>query len=351
MPDLSDYQQLSLVGLEIDSVGWKGAKLEAKFGAGYGSSAVVAPAGLHTWSLSSGLLPDEEAYGRLIEDLPRFQYYLGFFQEHTTGGRDVFEIEFRGRRYHASFVDAEISAEMLTIDLFSTEGVQVRQRKVPGIQYFEDGSIFDLANQPEVWGWYKADVGWDGTEGNWADQSGNGHDLARGGSIHASTAAAVQNGLDVIRFNPSTADTFLEASASPVIYEAFFVMQVREATFSSGAGLLTNDIGVPLVFGTNAGTTWNNNALGVAYEYRYNGELLAEAAQTAPMNEFAVVHVRYTTGLTLTNLQIGKKTNTAGTFLKADFGEIILCSASLSSVARADIINKLMSPLRWGIDA
>lgn len=349
MPSLDDYQVLNLDGMEIGPLRWKGSRLTANFGGGYRATAVTDPGGgLWGWEISSGCLPGDEAYGSLIDGLPRWDYYFEFVKEHTIGGKDIFEIVFRGKRYHAAFTEDGFEAEMFTSDLFGEMTLTIQQAKVKGIQYFADGSIFDLANQPEVWGWYNANDGWNQFDGVWSDLSGNANDLARNG-IHSSLEDDIQNGLSVVRLNSGTADTFLESFANPTIYDAFFVMQVREATFSSGAGLLTNDVGVPLIFGSNGGAVWNNNGLGADYQYRFNGELLAESAQTAPMNEFGVVHVRYVPGITLSNLQIGKKTNTAGTFIKADFGEIVLCNQPVSATAAADITNKLMSPLRWGI--
>ena len=41
----------------------------------------------------------------LIDSVPRFEYYFEFFKAHTTGTTDIFIIEFRGKQYHASFVD------------------------------------------------------------------------------------------------------------------------------------------------------------------------------------------------------------------------------------------------------
>jgi hypothetical protein len=135
-------ETLSLVGMEIDSVSWRGEILLAGFGGGYGAKAVVGnAAGLHAWTISSAVLADSEDYADNIEDLPSFQYYLEFFRRHTTGGSDVFMIEFRGKHYHASLADPEIPFEMLTIDLFAGPGVTIRQRRIEGQIYNADGSV------------------------------------------------------------------------------------------------------------------------------------------------------------------------------------------------------------------
>jgi hypothetical protein len=132
--------ELDLEGMNIDSVKWGGSVLRANFGDGYGDAAVVGLAsGLHTWALSSGCLPDDEVWGT-IEGVSRFAYYWDFFKSHTTGETEIFIIEWRGGKYHASFVDTEMSAEVFTADLFSG-GVQVKQRRITGSGYNADGSI------------------------------------------------------------------------------------------------------------------------------------------------------------------------------------------------------------------
>jgi len=348
MPDLSDYTAINLNGMEIEDFDWEGEVLEVSFGAGYGATAVLNTPGLHQWRIFSGCLPGDAAYENLINSKPRWDYYFDFFVDHTTGPTRIFEINFRGKRYHASFVDKKISAQMFTYDLFGECTLAIQQRRVAGIQYFADGSIFDPASQLEVWGWYDATDSWDNTGGIWADKSGNSHDLSRSGT-HSSLEANVQNGLSVVRLNSGTADTYLRSFELVTIYDAFFVLKVREATFSSAAGLITADAGVPYIIGLNGGAVWVNNSLGSQYTYYYNNVSKAESNQTAPMNVFAVIHARYATGIALNNMQIGKNGGTAGTFIKADLGEIILCDSLLDLDVAEDIRKKLASPLRWGI--
>jgi hypothetical protein len=349
MPELSDYQVLSLVGLEIDDVSRRSERLTANFGGGYGATALVgSPGGLHTWRLSSGALPDDASYGYLINGLPRFEYYWEFFTTHTTT-RDVFEIEFRGKRYHASFVQDEQTASMYSIDLFSMEGVEIRQRKVKGIRYWSDGSIFDLDSLPGMFSWHTPD-GFPGPFGlAWSNSLTNGNqplsDFGADGDVIA--VPDEQNGLQVTRFNSVSGGGFLYGPENPTIYEAMFVMKVNEAAFSSGAGLITNDVGVPFVFGSNGNTKWNNNSLGSNYEYRFNNVVKLESNQTAPMNVWGVVHARYNGGITLSNLQIGKRTDATGTLLKADIGEILLSEAAWTDAQINDLYNYLVS--KWGL--
>jgi hypothetical protein len=136
--------ELDLNGLNIDQVKWRGDVLRANFGGGYGAAAVVGPtAGLHEWELSDGgVSPDRDDADHLpIDGVSRFEYYYEFFKDHTTGTEEVFIIEWRGKKWHASFSDPDLSAEQMTSDLFGITGVRIRQRRVAGIIYNDDGSI------------------------------------------------------------------------------------------------------------------------------------------------------------------------------------------------------------------
>lgn len=133
-------ETLDLTGMDIDTFAWRGEVLRTRMAIGYARKVVGETAGLHKWTLSSGCLPDAEAYGNLIEGVPRFKYYWDFFAARMAAGDEPFILEFRGKNYHASFAESEISAEMFTIDLFAA-GVTIRQRQLRGVAYDEDGAI------------------------------------------------------------------------------------------------------------------------------------------------------------------------------------------------------------------
>jgi hypothetical protein len=147
------YDTLSLEGINVDSVNWRGDVLRANYGNGYGDSVLVGnAAGLHMWELSDGgVSPDRttgDASGSEIDSVSRFEYYWEFFKDHTTGTTEIFILEWRNKFWHASFAEPEIGAEQMTYDLFTISGVKVRQRRVVGFTYNTDGSI-DL-NPPSV---------------------------------------------------------------------------------------------------------------------------------------------------------------------------------------------------------
>lgn len=134
-------ETLDLTGMDIDSVRWHGEVIRTRMAIGYARKVVGETYGLHTWTLSSGCLPDDESYGSLIDGDPRFQYYWDFFAARMAAGGEPFIIPFRGKNYHASFAEPKVSAEMFTIDLFGIGGVEIRQRRLRGVAYDEDGAI------------------------------------------------------------------------------------------------------------------------------------------------------------------------------------------------------------------
>jgi hypothetical protein len=135
------YDTLDMTGMNFDAVKRRFAVLKANFGEGYQAGALVgSAAGTHSWTLSAGVLPDASSYGNLISGDPRFKYYWDFFADHVSNGNEPFIVEFRGKNYHAGFVDTEISMEVFTADLFGG-GVEIEQRRIAGFTYDTDGSI------------------------------------------------------------------------------------------------------------------------------------------------------------------------------------------------------------------
>jgi hypothetical protein len=124
------------------------------------------------------------------------------------------------------------------------------------------------------------------------------------------------------------------ANDSPTIYEAFFVMKMREATFSSNAGILTGAAGPnnAALVGANGTNAFFNFTFGSTYTYKKNNVVFPAAGQTGPMNAFAVVHLRFTSGIALTDLQIGKDRADAARHAEADIVEIDLMDALLDDL-------------------
>jgi hypothetical protein len=135
-------ETFSTEGMNIDQVERSFSVLEAKFGAGYHAGVLVGHAGgLHLWTLSASLLPDNtNAESGPMTGVARFAYYWNFYQARMAEGNGTFILAFRGANYHAGFVDRTISMERFTDDLFGG-GVQIEQRRIAGQAYEANGSI------------------------------------------------------------------------------------------------------------------------------------------------------------------------------------------------------------------
>jgi hypothetical protein len=126
--------------MDIDAVDRAFSVLKANYGHGYQDGVLTGPlGGLHTWTLSSGCLPDDDDISPIGAD-SRFEYYWNFYQARLEEGNGPFIIEFRGLDYHAGFVDTRLSMERFTEDLFAG-GVMIEQRRIIGESYQSDGSI------------------------------------------------------------------------------------------------------------------------------------------------------------------------------------------------------------------
>lgn len=339
--------------MEIEDTGWRGERLVARFGDGYRAAATTgSTGGLHNWNIFSGCLPGDDSYGNLIEGLPRWNYYSEFVKEHTVGGRDVFEITFRGKRYHAAFTEDRYDATMFTADLFGEMTLAIEQAKVDGITYDYDGSILEIENIPGLLSWHVADFGWSALDSTWTPKFGEITLLADGEELFIENNA--QNGRPVIRLNEGISDAFLVPFAVPVdptAFEVFIVMQMREATFSNDCGILSTDAAGAVTFlrGDSGTTKFENLSFAELSTYRLNGVEYPQSNQQAPMNEFGVIHLTFDApGFTLSNLQFGKDKGTAGTFGKVDYAEIIIVGENNLSDALNSRLNLYLKTY-WGI--
>lgn len=320
MPLFDDYDELNLTGIEIEPVELRVERLKASFGGGYGANASVGSShGLWGWEIGSECLPDDADYQDLIAGVPRFQYYKDFFLDHTVGdSNEVFAIDFRGRKFHCSFADDSISGVMHSYDLFSLSGIKLEMRKVPGIYYRDDGSVFDPREITGLWGWYRSED-WDA--GDLTDLSGNLHHLDGNGVI--TLVADARNDRDIVRLSSTG---FFTNTASVRVYAALIALKLPNSTFSSAAGVLTGLGGSSerILIGTNAATKFANRSFGGTFQYKKDGTTYAESDEQAPMSAWGVVSVTSTGGIELDGLQFGKNRTTAATFAEADIGEILV---------------------------
>lgn len=328
MPLLSDYEELDLTGLEIQTAGWQGERLRANFGSGYGASAVVGAAGgLLSWTLSSGCLPDDDSYGNLIGSLPRFEYYYEFFKRHTTGAQDVFVIEFRGRKYLAEFADnATGDFAMHTIDLFSIDGVKVRQRRVSGFVLRDDGSVFEpsMISESSVYAWHHGPAYTGGIASGWADSFSTHPCEGPSGDVGLT---GTQNGISYPQFNVSTDDGYIDNvnTPAPTIHEILAVFKIREATFGNYDGVISQADGAFDAFlvgvsGTTKFTDFSYSGL----QYWKNNVSYTAADMQAPMNAFGIVRWRLAAGIATNGIRFGRDRAYSDRYSKLDILDVWL---------------------------
>lgn len=138
---VEDYEELSLEGMNVDTVGDHYDILVSKFGGGRRRSARVGQAfGLKIFVLSPVVLTDHSNYNDLIETQPSFQYYYDFWTERMQAGNEPFILEWRSKKYTVVFRSHDFSYETFTSDLFAA-GVELEQVDVEGEAYESDGSV------------------------------------------------------------------------------------------------------------------------------------------------------------------------------------------------------------------
>jgi hypothetical protein len=165
---------------------------------------------------------------------------------------------------------------------------------------------------------------------------GNTHSL-EAATTDVTVVADVLGTHDALRFSATTNNAFLtDLNATgddiPTIYDAWFVMKMREATFSNNAGILSADETIVALVGESGTTKFFDIGLTAnQYEYTKNNVAYAINNQQAPMNEFGVVHARFLEGKFLENLQVGKDRDFAGRFAEMDLIAIWLSNQLVPS--------------------
>jgi hypothetical protein len=156
---IEDFEELQLSSfINVTAIGWRPPTLTANFGAGYSAGAVVAAYGLRRWTLQADVLPDSDEFTiNYIVDgddftLPRFSYFLDFFQRHLMLGNKPFVIKDprTAKKYLVGFsrsiVESGFDADQITATVLSG-GTELEERRVSGVTFNADGSI-DLDYTP-----------------------------------------------------------------------------------------------------------------------------------------------------------------------------------------------------------
>lgn len=350
---LTDYHTWALPELSAkepeESIAF--TELENDMGNGYFSAALYGSnTGQRTWRLSLQSLADTSVLPNTVIGgdtgvsggwtLSREAYVWDLFCNTKVTGQPFAYLSPRnGQYYLVRFADKELTYKKMLVKLYST-GVELKQVRVDG------QTIYSPARVSRV---YTHVMGPDYDDGTgWVPSAGKQGFPTVTGDIEADGS---QNGIDTTRFNVTTNDGFVKNDVTgKVIYEAFFVMKMREATFSNAAGILTGSgAGTDVLVGSSGTTKFANPGLSASnYQYYLNGVAMAQSDQQAPMNTWGVVHVRYATGWTFPALiQVGKKGATAGTFAEVDIAEIILCDSLLPMSDARELEEHLA--VQWGV--
>lgn len=271
----------------------------------------------------------------------RNEYLRSLYAENQLGQPFVFPDPVSGQYYLVDFEDTSLTFQRMRVKIYST-GVKLRQRRVQGV------TVFNLQNESSIFGDFQGPTSF--ASSNWAnsitgttDRSGA---FVKSGDVV--DVAAAQNGLQIKRFSNTTNNGYVARSGASTVYEAFFAMKMREATFSNLGGIFSGAAASEYALTGNTGTTkFYDHGFGANLQYRKNGILYANDNQQAPMNEWGIVHCRWLAGITIaSSMQIGKYVDN-GIYAELDLGEVILSSALLSPRVAREITEYLA--VKWGI--
>lgn len=268
-----------------------------------------------------------------------------FCQTKVDGAPFVIQSKKNDQYYLAEFADDELSYKSIYAKLF-TSGINLRQVRLPGV------SVFDPMKR-SWWGAYGSFLATDtsaGFDGSfWYDESGNGHTFSTGLSLDVILEENVQNGHDAIRLNSISGDSQLIYNVAGVqVQEIFFVMRMRESTFSNNAGILCPDVsGNDMLRGVTGQTKFKDEGYSSAdppkyFVYSKNGIKYAEANMQAPMNSFAVLYWRLEIGAGgMTGLQIGKDRGETDSYALMDAGDLYIATSPGSRSDALEMIEHL----------
>lgn len=247
------------------------------------------------------------------DTVTREQYLWDLYCEtRITGEPFAFTCPRDGMYYLVDFANPKLTYEKeFRVALYSS-GIELRQVREPGVSLHDPWLQLNMQNYD---GGFYDNTGH--SSPNWLSRDTGAANQLTDALSTASFGAATQNSRNIVRLNPSGSASRLDSS-SGAVYDVFFVMKVREATFSN-TGALFGTSSTAKLKGTTSGTKWQNPSH-TGLRYWLNGLEYAVTDMQAPMNEWGVVHVRSTTALVASNMSIGAETSSNG--LKADIAEI-----------------------------
>lgn len=299
------YRSTSLFGLNTGVKSWK-LKLPTLAGSSVIAAAVTDP------------------YGATVS---REEYVRNLYKyNRTTGIPFAYQDTNTSQYYLVDMVNTSLTlSKKKNVAIYETT-VELRQRRINGVTVFSP-TIATYNSGATVYAVYE---GSNFSTPTWSASTGS--NMTASGDV-VKVAGGV-NGEDYVRFNNTTNNGYvvdgLNAGSSG-IHELFLVMKMRESTFSNTAGIATGTSDSAILTGSSGTTKFTNPGLSAtAFTYRYNGTEYAQSNMQAPMNVWGVVHVRYTTGYTLTSgdVTIGRNDITDNNYAEVDIAECVMVGGS-----------------------
>jgi hypothetical protein len=327
------------------------SELENDLGDSYYAQALYGSEnGNRRWQLTMPTLDHSSFGARTVtgingETLSYEAYLWDLFCETKVSGTPFVYQDGRTNQYYlVRFADKELTYQRMLTKLYSA-GIELKQWRLPNVTVFGVATSDNGAAIAPFYADYVDGVGWNpdafGTDFQALIATGN---VARSGT---------QNDLDTVQFNVGgTNDGFLLSDTNGIDFpccEAFFVMKIREATFSVDQGVFTAPTTDAILVGKASTATFWDFGLG-NFEYRLNNVLYPQSAMPAPMNTYGIVHIRKTDGVTFFNgqLQIGKDRNFAGRFAEMDIAEMIFFSELQTVSYRRELLEHLAT--KWSLN-
>jgi hypothetical protein len=136
------------------------------------------------------------------------------------------------------------------------------------------------------------------------------------------------------------------------VYDLIVVLKMREATFSNYAGILTGSTSGDILVG-DIGQTYfyyfaQNNIDGQLSYWKNSVEYTFDNQQ-APMSEFAIVHTRFTDGVSVPNLQIGRQRDYTDRYANVDLGPIAIADQLMPLNLVAETVEALAARYRINV--
>lgn len=320
------------------------SELENSLGDGYFSQVLFGSAtGNRRWTLNYPYLPGASAQASVTVNgvimTPEAYIWDLFCRQKRTGRPFVIKSARNEQYYLAKFAQRELEYTRYVTKLYSST-LELEQVRV------DDVTVFDIGQMPNVWGWYDA-AALDFGDGLAIDKSSAGHDLTIHGDVIVSDTDVSFNSLLGEVEEPGGDGGYLNWTGSMSFREGLFVIKNRGPVWENHGGILTAAADTAVLVGLDETTKFYNLELGATFKYRKNWVEYAQANQQAPMEEYGLVHVRSSAGITLLNPQIGKDRNFAGRFARVDMKEIVLFNAGLPESDLLECSDALMT--RWNL--